>query len=47
MKNIRKRKNLCAELTSSLLAATSSTIKTTGRKKAGELNIPRWNSVVK
>jgi len=38
---------LYAELTSSLLAATSSALKTTGEKKAGIFNIPGWNSVLK
>jgi len=38
---------LYANLTSSLLADTSSAFKTTGKKKAGKFNIPCWNSVVK
>ena len=36
-----------AELTSALLAAASSVIKTTGKKNEGNINIPGWNSVVK
>jgi len=43
----RGRPNLYAELTSSLLAATSFSIKTTGGKKAGKFNIPGWNLLVK
>jgi len=38
---------LYAELTSALLAAASSAIKTTGKKNEGKLNIPGWNSMVK
>jgi len=38
---------LHAELTSSLLAASSSVFQTAGKKKAGKFNIPGWNSVVK
>jgi len=37
---------LCAELTSALLAAASSAIKTTGKKNEGTSNIPGWSSVV-
>jgi len=38
---------LYAELTSYLLAATSSAFKTACQKNAGKFNIPGWNSVVK
>ena len=39
--------NMYAELTSALLAAASSAIKTTGKKNEGKFNISGWNSVVK
>jgi len=39
--------NLYAELTYSLLGATSSAFKTTRKKNAGKFNILGWNSVVK
>ena len=39
--------NLYAELTSALLPAASSAIKTTGKKNEGKFNISGWNSVVK
>jgi len=45
--DLEQIENLYAELTSSLLAATYSAFKTTGKKKAGKFNIPGWNSVVK
>jgi len=38
---------LYVELTSALLAAASSAIKTTGKKNEGKFNILGWNSVVK
>ena len=39
--------NFHVKLTSFLLAAAFSAIKTTGRNRAGNFNIPGWNSVVK
>jgi len=41
------QKLIYVELTSSLLAATCSAFKTTGKKKSGKFNIPGWNSVIK
>jgi len=38
---------LYAEVTSALLAAASSAIKTVGENNEGKFNIPGWNSVVK
>ena len=46
-KHLEEIENLHAELTSALLAAASSVIKTTGKKNEGKFNIPGWNSVVK
>jgi len=46
-KHLEEIENLYAELTSALLAAASSAIKTTGKKNEGKFNIPGWNSVVK
>jgi len=46
-KHLEEIENLYAELTSSLLATTSSAFKTAGKKNAGKFNIPGWNSVVK
>jgi len=46
-KHLEQIENLYAELTSSLLAATSSAFETAGKKKAGKFNIPGWNSVDK
>jgi len=46
-KHLEETENLYAELTSALLAAAYSAIKTTGKKNEGKLNIPGWNSVVK
>ena len=45
-KHLEEIENLYAELTSALLAAASSAIKTTGKKNEGKFNIPGWNSVV-
>jgi len=38
---------LHAQLTSALLAASSSAFEITGKKKASKFNIPSWKSVVK
>jgi len=46
-KHLEEIENLCAELISSLLAATSFEFKTTGKKNVGKFNIPGWNLVVK
>ena len=46
-KHLEEIESLYAELTSALLAAASSAIKTTGKKNEGKFNIPGWNSVVK
>ena len=46
-KHLEEIENFYAELTSALLAATSSAIKPTGKKNEGKFNIPGWNSVVK
>jgi len=46
-KHLEETENLYAELTSALLAATSSTFKPLGKKNAGKFNIPGWKSVVK
>ena len=46
-KHLEEIENLYAELTSALLAAASSAIKTTSKKNEGKFNIPGWNSVVK
>ena len=46
-KHLEETENLSAELTSALLAAASSAMKTTGKKNEGKFNIPGWNSVVK
>ena len=46
-KHLEEIENLYAELTSVLLAAASSAIKTTGKNNEGKVNIPSWNSVVK
>jgi len=45
-KHLEEIQHLYAELTSSLLAATSA-FKTTGKKKAGKFNIPSCKSAVK
>jgi len=44
---LKEIENLFAEMTSALLATTSSAFKRTGKKNAGKFNIPGWNSVVK
>jgi len=46
-KHLEEIENLYAELTSAVLAAASSAIKTTGKKNEGEFNILGWNLVVK
>jgi len=46
-KHLEEIENLNAKPTSSLLSATSSAFKSTGKKKAGKFNIAEWNSVVK
>jgi len=46
-KHLEEIENLYAELTSSLLAASSSAFKTEGKKNTGKFNIPGCNSVVK
>ena len=46
-KHTEEIENFYAELTSALLAAASTAIKTTGKKDEGKFNIPGWNSVVK
>ena len=46
-KHLEKTENLYAELTSALLAAAPSSIKTTGKKNEGKFSISGWNSVVK
>ena len=46
-KHMEEIENCNAELTSALLAAASSAIKTTAKKNEGKFNIPGWNSVVK
>jgi len=46
-KHLEKIENLYAELTSALLAAASSAIKTTGKKNERKFTVPGWNSVVK
>ena len=46
-KHLEEIENFYAELTSALLAAASSAIKTTGKKNEGKFNKPGWNSVVK
>jgi len=46
-KHLEEIENLYAELTSALLAATSSTFKTLGKKNAGKFDIPDWHLVVK
>jgi len=46
-KHLEEIEKVYAELTSSLLAASASGFKTTGKKKASKFNIPVWNSVVK
>ena len=38
---------MASALTSALLAAASSAIKTTGKKNEGKFSIPGWNLVVK
>jgi len=45
-KHLEEVENLYAELTGSLLAATSSAFKTAGKKNVGKFNIPGWSSVV-
>jgi len=46
-KHLEEIDNLYAELTSALLAAASSAIKTTGKNNECKFSIPGWNSVVK
>ena len=46
-KHLEEIENLYAELTSALLAAASSAIKTTGKKNESKFSIPGWNSVIK
>ena len=46
-KHLEEIEKFYAELTSSLLAATSSAFKTTGKRNAGKFNNPDWKSVVK
>ena len=46
-KHLEEIENLYAELTSALLAAASSAIKTTGKKDECKFKIPGWNSTVK
>jgi len=46
-KHLEEIESLYAELTSALLAAASSAIKTTGKKNESKFDIPGWNLVVK